>query len=131
MRLWHEDLLPLLDRQRLLAQHHECAALRGLGWGKKHATVDYVFTHDPALLIAYHKKVMNVMRDRGYKPDPIWEDVNYRGKVVGYDNWTTIEDVEAAAQAYPIFPEHNADYYTLCMNLLKQKAPELYKCLEV
>lgn len=35
MRLWHRDLLPLLDRQRLLAQHRECAALRGLGWGKK------------------------------------------------------------------------------------------------
>lgn len=131
MRLWHEDLLPLLDRQRLLAQHRECAALRGLGWGKKHATVDYVFTHNSALLVAYHKKVMNVMRDRGYKPDPIWEDVNYRGKIVGYDNWTTIEDVEVAAQACPIFPEHNADYYTLCVNLLKQKAPELYKCLEV
>lgn len=27
--------------------------------------------------------------------------------------------------------EHNADYYTLCVNLLKQKVPELYKCLEV
>ena len=56
MRLWHGDLLPLLDRQRLLAQHRECAALRGLGWGKKHATVDYVFIHDPMLLVAYHKK---------------------------------------------------------------------------
>ena len=56
MRLWHRDLLPLLDRQRLLAQHRECAALRGLGWGKKHATVDYVFTHESVLLVAYHKK---------------------------------------------------------------------------
>lgn len=131
MRLWHEDLLPLLDRQRLLAQHRECAALRGLGWGKKHSTVDYVFTHDPALLIAYHKQVMSVMRCRGYKPDPIWEDVNYRGKAIGYDNWTTAKDVEVAAQACPIFPEHDADYYTFCVNLLKQKAPELYKHLEV
>lgn len=47
MRLWHEKLIPYLDRQRLLGQHRECAALRGKGWGKKHATVDYAFTHDP------------------------------------------------------------------------------------
>ena len=45
MRLWHETLIPLLPRQQLLGQHREVAALRGKGWGKKHATVDYVFTH--------------------------------------------------------------------------------------
>lgn len=42
MRLWHEALLPKLPRQQLLGQHREVAALRGAGWGKKHATVDYV-----------------------------------------------------------------------------------------
>ena len=42
MRLWHETLIPLLPRQQLLGQHREVAALRGKGWGKKHATVDYV-----------------------------------------------------------------------------------------
>ena len=29
MRLWHQDLLPLLPRAQLLGQHRECAALRG------------------------------------------------------------------------------------------------------
>ena len=50
MRLWHEKLISKLPRQQLLGQHRECCALRGNGWGKKHATVDYVFT---ILLIDY------------------------------------------------------------------------------
>ena len=39
MRLWHEELISKLPRQQLLGQHRECCALRGNGWGKKHATV--------------------------------------------------------------------------------------------
>ena len=39
MRLWHQDLIPKLPRPQLLGQHRECCALRGNGWGKKHATV--------------------------------------------------------------------------------------------
>ena len=45
MRLWHQSLISLLPRQQLLGQHRECCALRGKGWGRKHATVDYVFTY--------------------------------------------------------------------------------------
>ena len=44
MRLWHQALIPKLPRPQLLGQHRECCALRGNGWGKKHATVDYVFS---------------------------------------------------------------------------------------
>ena len=43
MRLWHQTLIPLLPRGQLLGQHRECAALRGAGWGRPHATVNYVF----------------------------------------------------------------------------------------
>ena len=39
MRLWHEELISKLPRQQLLGQHRECCALRGNGWGKKHARV--------------------------------------------------------------------------------------------
>lgn len=31
MRLWHEELIPLLPRKQLLGQHRECCALRGNG----------------------------------------------------------------------------------------------------
>ena len=49
MRLWHEALISQLPRPQLLGQHRECCALRGNGWGRKHATVDYVFTHSLCL----------------------------------------------------------------------------------
>ncbi len=39
MRLWHETLISQLPRPQLLGQHRECCALRGNGWGRKHATV--------------------------------------------------------------------------------------------
>ena len=62
MRLWHESLIPQLPRPQLLGQHRECCALRGNGWGRKHATVDYVFTHSPYRLYAYHDLIMGRWR---------------------------------------------------------------------
>ena len=58
MRLWHEDLLGKLPRQRLLGQHRECCTLRGNRLGKKHATVNYVFDYSSYKLYLYHMKVM-------------------------------------------------------------------------
>ena len=66
MRLWHEELIPLLPRQQLLGQHRECCAMRGNGWGKKHRVVDYVFKHSLHDLELYHAKVMQEMFNRGY-----------------------------------------------------------------
>ncbi len=63
MRLWHETLIPLLPRQQLLGQHREVAALRGKGWGKKHATVDYVFTHSYYKLFQFHLLVLAEMEN--------------------------------------------------------------------
>ena len=65
MRLWHQALIPHLPRAQLLGQHRECCALRGLGWGKKHATVNYVFEHPVSMLEDYHKVVMDEMERRG------------------------------------------------------------------
>lgn len=69
MRLWHEDLIGKLPRGQLLGQHRECAALRSGGWGKAHATVNYVFTHSPYKLYQYHQHIMDEMKARGNKPD--------------------------------------------------------------
>lgn len=80
MRLWHEELIPLLPRQQLLGQHRECCAMRGNGWGKKHRVVDYVFKHSLHDLELYHAKVMQEMFNRGYKVSSEWFYRNYRGK---------------------------------------------------
>ena len=31
MRLWHEQLIPILPKNQLLGQHRECCAIRGDG----------------------------------------------------------------------------------------------------
>ena len=80
MRLWHQDLIPKLPRPQLLGQHRECCALRGNGWGKKHATVNYVFDYSPYRLYAYHRLIMEEMTARGYKVSPEWWEPTYRGK---------------------------------------------------
>lgn len=65
MRLWHQDLIQQLPRQQLLGQHREIAALRGNGWGRKHATVNYVFAHSPYKLFQFHCIVLREMEKRG------------------------------------------------------------------
>lgn len=129
MRLWHQKLIPYLPRQQLLGQHRELAALRGKGWGRKHATVNYVFTHKPVDLIAYHYLIMNEMEQRGYHPDPIWYQTNWRGNTIGEtkevewncgpaltDYLMTIEATGAI-----IYPEHDDVYLCECIDNLKSK----------
>lgn len=135
MRLWHQKLIPHLPRQQLLGQHRECCALRGNGWGKKHKVVDYVFTHSPSKLVAYHWLIMREMKNRGYKPDEVWVDPYYRGKALGYDQefasvtGTKLEYGFAITEEtnYIIYPEHDEDYLEECVDNLKAKGIEIIK----
>lgn len=127
MRLWHEALIPLLPRQQLLGQHRECAALRGNGWGRKHATVDYVFTHIPERLVAYHYRVMDEMERRGYKPDKAWRNIDYRGKEIGVEpGWC---DRDFFNKQYErdgnIYEEHDDVYLNECLENLRRKGIEI------
>lgn len=127
MRLWHQSLIPYLPRQQLLGQHRECCALRGAGWGRKHSVVDYVFTYDPAYLIAYHYLIMDEMEKRGYHPDEIWKKGSYRGKTLGYqDNWYNqgLLDHKYGLNCI-IYPEHNNKYLQECLNNLHNKGIDL------
>ncbi len=127
MRLWHQKLIPYLPRQQLLGQHRECCALRGVGWGRKHSTVNYVFTYDPAYLIAYHYLIMDEMEKRGYHPDPIWKVGAYRGKTLKYqDNWynQSLVDYKYGLNLI-IFPEHNDIYLQECLDNLHNKGIEI------
>lgn len=128
MRLWHESLIPLLPRQQLLGQHREICALRGKGWGRKHSVVDYVFTHEHERLVAYHYLVMDEMERRGYKPDKIWRDINYRGKELGFEENWCLEIYFRPIYKYsysPIYPEHNDVYLNECLENLRQKGIEI------
>lgn len=118
MRLWHKDLITSLPRKQILGQHWECTALRGKGWGRKHSTVDYVFTYRYNRLFLYHQKVMAEMSRRGYNVDPVWFNHQYRGKILGIDstNFTYV-----GGNANLDYPEHNQAYFIECINNLKDK----------
>ena len=129
MRLWHYKLIPFLpDRKtsgdpkksQLNGLHSECCALRGLGWGKKHATVDYVFKHPPIVLYWYHCKVMQEMHRRGYKIEKKWLNCLYRGKKcdMALPGWVGRSDLMR-------YPEHNDSYMRECIDNLKQKGVKI------
>lgn len=123
MRLWHELLLPHLPRQQLLGQHRECCALRGAGWGRKHSVVNYVFTHSPSYLVAYHYQVMDEMERRGYHPDKVWRDPAWRGNKLGKcDGWASLIAIDGL-----IYKEHNDEYLKECLDNLKGKGIEILK----
>ena len=132
MRLWHQQLIPYLDRQRLLGQHRECAALRGKGWGKKHATVDYAFTYPREWLVAYHFLIMDEMERRGYHPDTTWRNPWYRGKVLGESELMEVDpDLVDDQYCYAthkggmIYPEHDDDYLRECIDNLEGKGVDV------
>lgn len=117
MRLWHDCLITFLPRQQLIGQHRECCALRGKGWGKTHATVNYVFQYTPYRLYLYHRLVMNEMKDRGYNVDALWMDPLYRGKHCEPHQF--LERLSIAE--VPIYPEHNDTYLHECLKNLEDK----------
>ena len=134
MRLWHQILIPHLPRQQLLGLHRECCALRGAGWGRKHATVNYVFTHEPERLVAYHVLIMDEMRKRGYNPDKIWYNRNWRGNTLQeHNDWCSYNECmrywENALEGCMIYPEHNDEYLQECLENLKGKGIDLCQVL--
>lgn len=118
MRLWHENLIPMLPRQQLLGQHRECCALRGNGWGKAHSTVNYVFDYPPASLYNYHFLVIKEMTVRGYKVTEAWLDPFYRGKQS--DPWDEVTFGNTTLQN-PIYPEHDDTYLKECIENISLK----------
>ena len=127
MRLWHQKLIPYLDRQRLLGQHRECCALRGKGWGKKHSVVDYVFKYDLAHLYNYHMLIMHeILQQYNYDIDSQWYGRIYRGKKL--DN-STLSEVGVFVwkddSNEMIYAEHDDKYLKECLLNLKSKGAEL------
>lgn len=122
MRLWHQLLIPYLPSKQLLGQHRECCALRGNGWGKKHATVNYVFSYRYEILYNYHIKIMDEMKKRGYKVDENWLNLSYRGK-----NCESKKDVLKVEPKEICYKEHNIVYLKECLDNLKMKKTIPYK----
>lgn len=121
MRLWHEEMLGKLSRQQLLGQHRECCALRGLGWKKKHSTVQYALNDDFEKLVVYHQRVINEMINRGYNVDNKWRNLNYRGKIIGYDSNISNKKINFYNSRKIVYDYHNKNYYNECVQNLASK----------
>jgi len=125
MRLWHQALIDKLPRQQLLGQHRECCAMRGLGWGRKHRTVDYVWKHPFIYLVAYHMEVLCEMIERSYRPSIEWLEWNYRGKRAERLNCPKSRPhIRPLGRLY-IYPEHDDAYLQECIENLRGKGVEL------
>ena len=120
MRLWHQALLSILPGPRLLGQHRECCALRGGGWGRKHATVNYVFTHPYYWLYAYHMLVIKEMERRGYQANSLWLQQTYRGQLIGWDT-SPFTQTASLEPRDTIYLEHDAEYLAACLENLAEK----------
>ena len=118
MRLWHQYLITYLPDKQLLGQHRELCALRGLGFGKKHSVVDYVFLYPYYYLYKFHLLVINEMENRKFVVNELWKDANYRGKNIGYDNscFTRGHRINKI-----IYKEHNIHYLNECLLNLNKK----------
>lgn len=124
MRLWHQELIPLLPKNQILGQHRELCALRGKGFNKKHSTVNYVFTHPYSDLYNFHMLVINEMKKRGYKVNPLWENIKYRGKKINFDYSNFTQEKKSDTL---IYKEHNKKYLQECLHNLKRKKVTLLK----
>ena len=118
MRLWHQYIINYLPDKQLLGQHREICALRGLGFGKKHSVVNYVFNHPYYYLYKFHLIVMKEMRKRNFFVEKKWYDARYRGKNIGIDN----SDFTLKHKTKKIiYKEHDTCYLEECLRNLNSK----------
>jgi uncharacterized protein (TIGR02328 family) len=85
-----------------------------------------VFEYEPERLVAYHYLVMNEMKQRGYHPDEIWYNENWRGSTIGeQEDWCEWNTLAWFLSENPIYPEHNDEYLQECIENLKGKGIEI------
>ena len=118
MRLWHQDLISYLPDKQLLGQHREICGLRGLGFGRKHKIVDYIFKYPYSNLYHFHLIVMKEMEKRDFNVDKLWYNIIYRGKNIGYDISDFTKDNLVNKK---IYKEHNINYLKECLENLNSK----------
>ena len=66
------------------------------------------------------------MEARGYHPDPVWRDPNYRGTALGVQSdWIDPDLFESIKTRYCYPTEHNDIYLQECIENLKEKGIEI------
>lgn len=109
MRIWHPYIIPGLPRQLLVSLHRDLCALRGKSWGRKGDDVEFLWQYPLCVLEDYHRKIMQEMRNRGYKPAAHWESKGYRGNKAEKTpkNWVDETWKKSGALVPVQFTEHS------------------------
>ena len=74
---------------------------------------------------------MNEMEKRGYHPDPIWRNANWRGtrlgEQIGWANDDTVSNhlFSVRDDNYLLYLEHNSSYLKECLENLRGKGIEI------
>jgi uncharacterized protein (TIGR02328 family) len=90
MRIWHEDLIPGLCRQHLLAVWREALGAYKIitenkqGYRNHPATQEFI--HSPELLHKRLRVIRNEMIRRGYHPKELPELVTFGGDIREWEN---------------------------------------------
>jgi uncharacterized protein (TIGR02328 family) len=121
MRLWHEQLIPLISGQRLVDLHRTCCALRGNGGGKKNRLIDFIWKYGPAYLARYHHLVLKEMDHRMYHYDVAWQQISFHGhkSLPWYDPGLIQKYNEATS-----YPEMDLAYMGRDIDDLRRKGDE-------
>lgn len=106
MRLWSQQVLPVLCEKHILEQHQTCCVLREERWDKDHEPVQYALDKSKNRLVAYHFLVID------------YGEENY-GIDFG-DKWRQTDDLpnQTGVAAYYgqasdgelIYPEHDTNF---------------------
>lgn len=135
MRLWHQKLIPYLNRPVLLNLYQYVCRLRCSSWpGTGHGLWDpvedrYIFTYEPARLYSYHLLVMDEMMKYGFNPDWRWYNRLYRGDRL--PPFTLSEAgivgvyIMSISDREMIYPEHDDRYLARCLEDLAASGAEL------
>lgn len=74
---------------------------------------------------------MAEMQERGYNPDSIWENPNWRGSSIGEEiGWCDEQEVSSIwmdvnQMGKIIYPEHNDEYLKECIDNLRGKGVDV------
>lgn len=127
IRLWHKDLIPYLDKQRLVAQWRECCCIAkniANNGTPNHILVNKIMDYPLNHFYNYTSLVLDEFVNRGYKynNDSYTKFVCNLDKVIGYENYE-LYNYYRPVDYNELFKDwHNDRYLKQCLYNLEEKA---------
>lgn len=107
MRLWHTNLIPFLPKGQLLSQWRELNSI--FAKEDKHILINYIYDYPKDDLYIYTEKVMEEMKNRGYKIRTVDKMERY------------FAELDEVKDGTPFKEHHNNEYLEICYYNLKEK----------